>query len=546
MDPQKNTEPLPANVSPTHPPVRRRRWLGGLLTLLLLVALGAGAWYLIQRSKTPVAGPGAGPGGGGGGRQGGPGGPGGRGGGGGGASSTVGVATAKQADIPVQLEALGTVTPLANVTVQPQVSGVLTAVLFQEGQMVKKGDVLATIDPQPFQNALAQAAGARQRDEAQLAAARVTLQRYQTLLGQDSIARQDVDTQAALVKQLEGTVAIDRANEGTAKLNLTWSRITAPVSGRIGLRPVDAGNYISNGATGGVATITQIAPIDVEFSIPQDRVPEVQERLAQGAKLDATAFDRTRTRRLADGSFSTLDNLVDTQTGTVKAKARFSNADNALFPNQFVNLKLLLRTLSSAVVVPVTALRHGPNGDYVYVVNSDNTVSQRRVTRGESSVDNVAIMTGLKSGEQVVTEGGDRLKDGARVQTTVDRPAAPAAGAASGTHRGSGRRQGGGAGGPKADASAPAGTAAPAAPATPSATPGAATPLAAAPAAAPAARPLPTAEERQRMLDSVKDKPEQLERRKRFLEALDKGEPAALERWQRMSEGGRGEGRQGQ
>ncbi|WP_337250117.1 efflux RND transporter periplasmic adaptor subunit [Variovorax paradoxus] len=391
---------------------------------------------------------------------GGPGGPGGA------ATSTVGIATAKKADIPVQLEALGTVTPLANVVVQPQVSGVLTAVLFQEGQMVKKGDVLATIDPQPFQNALAQATGARQRDEAQLAAARVTLSRYQTLLGQDSIARQDVDTQAALVKQLEGTVAIDRANENTAKLNLTWSRITAPVSGRIGLRPVDAGNYISTGATNGIATITQITPIDVEFAIPQDRVPEVQDRLAQGAKLDATAFDRTRTRRLATGAFATLDNLVDTATGTVKAKARFSNADNTLFPNQFVNLRLLLRTVDSAVVVPVTALRHGPNGDYVYVLKDDSTVAQRTVTRGEASVDNVAIMSGLTAGEQVVTEGGDRLKDGARVQTTVDRPAAPPAGAASGERRGhrgngergSGRREGGAAGAGAPSGGAGAGT----------------------------------------------------------------------------------------
>jgi len=535
MEQEKPPEPLPPTVSPTHPTVHRRRWVGGLLTLLLLVALGGGAWYLIQRSKTPVPGPGGGPGAG---RQGGPGGPGGPGGrgGGGGASSTVGVATARQADIPVQLEALGTVTPLANVIVQPQVSGVLTAVLFQEGQMVKKGDVLATIDPQPFQNALAQASGARQRDEAQLAAARVTLQRYQTLLGQDSIARQDVDTQAALVKQLEGTVAIDRANENTAKLNLAWSRITAPASGRIGLRPVDAGNYISTGSTNGVATITQIAPIDVEFAIPQDRVPEVQERLAQGAKLDATAFDRTRTRRLANGTFATLDNLVDTATGTVKAKARFSNADDALFPNQFVNLRLLLRTVSSAVVVPVTALRHGPNGDYVYVLNDDSTVSQRPVTRGESSVDNVAVMSGLKAGEQVVTEGGDRLKDGARVQTQAERPAGAASAPAGGTARG-GRRQGGAGGGgaamPKGAASGPAA----AVPATPAA------PAAPAAESAPPAK-LPTAEQRQRMLDSAKDNPEQLERRKRFLEALDRGDPAALERWQRMSEG-RGEGGQG-
>jgi multidrug efflux system membrane fusion protein len=543
MDPKTPPEPLPPIVSPTHPPAHRRRWVGGLLTLLLLAALGGGAWYLIQRAKTPATGAGgaAGPGGpgGGAGRPGG----GGGGRGGGGASSTVGIATARQADIPVQLEALGTVTPLANVTVQPQVSGVLTAVLFQEGQMVKKGDVLATIDPQPFQNALGQAQGARQRDEAQLAAARVTLQRYQTLLGQDSIARQDVDTQAALVKQLEGTVTIDRANEDTARLNLTWSRITAPTSGRIGLRPVDAGNYISTGSTTGVAVITQIAPIDVEFAVPQDRVPEIQDRLAQGAKLDATAFDRTRTRQLARGMFSTLDNLVDTQTGTVKSKARFTNADGALFPNQFVNLRLLLRTISSAVVVPVTALRHGPNGDYVYVLNEDSTVSQRPVTRGESSVDNVAITSGLKSGEQVVTEGGDRLKDGARVQTTADRPATPASGAASGAHRG-GRRQGGGSGS-GADASAPAATP----PAASSGPAGATTPApaaAGAPAApaAPAAK-LPTAQQRQRMLDSAKDDPAQLERRKRFLEALDRGDPAALERWQRMSEG-RGDGRQGQ
>ena len=218
------------------------------------------------------------------------------------------------------------------------------------------------------------------------------------------------------------------------------------MSGRIGLRPVDAGNYISTGATNGIATITQIAPIDVVFSVPQDRVPEVQERLAAGAKLPATAFDRTRVKQLATGSFSTLDNLVDTQTGTVKAKARFSNADNALFPNQFVNLRLLLRTVSGAVVVPVTALRHGPNGDYVYVLKDDSTVAQRTVTRGESSVDNVAITSGLAAGEQVVTEGGDRLKDGARVQTTVDRPAAPPAGAASGERRGH-RGERGGAGG---------------------------------------------------------------------------------------------------
>jgi multidrug efflux system membrane fusion protein len=359
------------------------------------------------------------------------------------------------------IEALGTVTPAANVTVRPQVSGVITQVLFKEGQMVKKGELLATIDPQSFQMALTQAVGARQRDEAQLEAARVTLQRYNTLLGQDSIARQDVDTQAALVKQLEGTVTIDRGNEGTARLNLGYARIVAPVSGRVGLRPIDAGNYIAAGDTTGVAVITQVAPIDVEFAIPQDRVPEIQSRLKDGVQLPVGAWDRARLRRLDAGVFSTLDNQVDTTTGTVKAKARFANADGALFPNQFVNVRLLLRTIESAVVVPVTALRHGPNGDFVYIVKEDKTVALRNVTRGESGVDNVAITTGLELGEQVVTEGGDRLKEGAKVQTSVDRPAGAASGAASGARgrRGAGASAASGAwgGGPEGASGAGAG-----------------------------------------------------------------------------------------
>ena len=409
-------------------PAPRRPWLGRVLALLLVIALGGVAWYLVQRAKAPAGGPG---------------GPGAR---FGAIASTVGVATAGQADIPVQLDALGTVTARVNVTVQPQVSGVLTQVLFKEGQMVKKGDVLATIDPQPFQNALAQAQGARERDEAQLAAARVTLTRFQTLLKQDSIARQDVDTQAALVKQLEGTVTIDRANEGAAKLNLTWSRIVAPVSGRVGLRTVDAGNVVNASGAAGIAVITQLAPIDVAFALPQDQLPEVQARVREGAKLPVTAFDRTRTHQLATGTFSTLDNLVDTTTGTIKAKARFDNADGVLFPNQFVNVSLLLRTIHGAVVIPVTALRHGPNGDFVYVIQEDKTVALRLVTRGQAGVDNVEIAKGLQVGERVVTEGGDRLKDGAPVQTAADLAARPppsaagAKGAKGGAEQRGGRR----------------------------------------------------------------------------------------------------------
>jgi multidrug efflux system membrane fusion protein len=424
------------------------------------------------------------------------------------------MAVASRADIPVMLDALGTVTPLTTVMLRSQVSGVMTDVLFKEGQIVKKGDVLARIDPRPFEQQLMQATGTRVRDEAQLEAARVTLTRYRTLLGQDSIARQDVDTQAALVKQLEGTVVTDKAAEAAAKLNLDWSRITSPVTGRVGLRTVDPGNYVTAGGTTGIAVITQMNPIDVQFAVPQDRVPEIESRVAQGAKLVVTALDRVRATVLDTGVFSTLDNVVDTTTGTVKAKARFDNAKSTLFPSQFVNVKLQLRTISGAVVVPVTALRTSGTGSYVYVINADRTVSVRNVKRGDSSVDQVVISEGLKEGEQVVTEGGDRLKDGSRVQLPTDAPRNGRRGA-NGAQGTGAPPAAGGAPTPVAGASAPA-----AAPMT---------------APAPAAK-LPTPEQRQRMLDSVKDDPEKLEQRKRFLDALDRGDPAALERWQRMSE----------
>ena len=429
--PPPATPPTP-NTEAAAPRLARRRWIGSVIALVGMALLGALAWYLTHQPAAPTAGAF--------GRPGGPGGPGGSGGVRGGVPSTVGIAVAKRADIPMLIDALGTVTPVANVTVRPQVSGVLTQVLFKEGQMVKKGDALATIDPRPFEATLAQAQGARGRDEAQLEAARVTLARYRTLLAQDSIARQEVDTQAALVKQLEGTVAVDRASEATARLNRGYARIVAPLSGRVGLRPVDAGNYIAAGDANGVAVITQVAPIDVEFAIPQDRVPEVQKRQAEGAQLPVEAFNRTRTHQLDTGNFLTLDNLIDTTTGTVKAKARFSNAAGNLFPNQFVNVQLLLRTIRGAVVVPVTALRFGPNGAFVYVVKPDRTVELRPVKPGDASVDAVAITTGLAVGETVVTEGADRLKDGARVQTAADRPVGAASGAASGAAPGKQRR----------------------------------------------------------------------------------------------------------
>ncbi|MED5620325.1 MdtA/MuxA family multidrug efflux RND transporter periplasmic adaptor subunit [Ideonella sp. BN130291] len=414
---------------------RRSHWLGSLIALVALLGVGALAWHLTHRPASGAPGAGPGPGGAAPGAR--AGGPGGR----GGPPSTVGVAVAERADIPVWLEALGTVTPAATVTVRPQVSGVLKQVLYREGETVRAGQLLATIDPRPFEMALMQAQGQRQRDEAQLENARLTLQRYRTLLQQDSIARQDVDTQAALVKQLEGTAITDRAAEGTARLNLAYTRITAPVAGRVGLRVVDAGNLVNTGDANGIAVITQVAPIDVSFAVPQDRVPEVQARASQGAQLPVTALDRSRTAELDQGHFLTLDNQVDVTTGTVRAKARFTNAKGTLFPNQFVNVRLLVNTLQGAVTVPVTAVRQSPNGDYVYVLKEDRTVSQRSITRGLTTAERAVITTGLQAGEKVITEGADRLRDGARVVLPGDRPAS---GAAMGGRR---RASGAGAGG---------------------------------------------------------------------------------------------------
>lgn len=400
--------------SPEHPapaafPAARRprRWRAVLVALALIALLAALSWYLVQRARAP-AGPGGAPGSGvpgvgmvfGGAMP----------------ASTVGAARAVQGELPIVIDALGTVTPSVTAALVPQVSGVLTEVLFEEGQSVRKGQVLARIDPRPFEQALAQAKSQSARDQAQLSAARVTLARYEELWRQDSIARQTLDTQTALVQQLEAALQADRASEGTARLNLEHTTLRAPVSGTIGLRAVDVGNLVSSGLSGGIATITQVQPIDVLFAVPQDRVPAVlaaQQAAAGG--LSVVALDRARTQTLAEGRFLTLDNQVTASTGTVRAKARFANGDRALFPNQFVNARLQLG-VERGVLVPVTALRSGPQGDYVYVIDDERTARLRPVVRGMASVREVLITQGLAAGERVVTEGGDRVKDGGKVQ----------------------------------------------------------------------------------------------------------------------------------
>ena len=429
---------------------RRSRLIGTIVAILAMLGLGGLAWHLIHQPQGGPGGAGGRQGGAGAGAsRGGPGGPGGR----GMPATTVGVGKAERADIPIVLDALGTVTPAAVATVRPQIGGVLQKILFTEGQLVKEGQVLATIDARPAQMALLQATGQRQRDEAQLETAKVTLGRYQTLLQQDSIARQDVDTQAALVKQLQGAVTTDKAAEGIARINLGYTQVRAPIAGRVGLRTVDIGNLVGSSDANGIAVITQQSPIDVEFAVPQDRLPALQQRINDNATLPATALDRTRTRELAQGRFMALDNQVDTQTGTVKAKARFGNEGAKLFPSQFVNIRLQVDVIKNAVTVPVTALRHGAGGDYVYVLNPQaRTVALTNVKRGEENAERVEITSGLSGGETVITEGADRLKDGAKVTLPGDHPRGQGAGGQGGGHGNWKGRQGGQGGGADAPA----------------------------------------------------------------------------------------------
>jgi membrane fusion protein, multidrug efflux system len=347
---------------------------------------------------------------------------------------------ARTADVGVYLSGLGTVTPIATVTVRSRVDGELMRVTFREGQLVKAGELLAEIDPRPFQVQLAQAVGALAKDQAQLKNAIVDLERYRTLFEQDSIAKQQLDTQAALVRQFEGTIKADQAAVDNAKLQLTYARITAPLSGRVGLRQVDAGNIVRSGDTNGIVVITQLQPISVIFTIPEDNVGAVMRRLKAGDKLPVDAWDRAEKTKLASGTLATVDNQIDPQTGTVKLRATFTNSDFQLFPNQFVNARMLVDTLQGSTVIPNAAVQRGNQGTFVYVVQADSSVTVRPVKLGPVQGEIVAVESGVQPGESVVTDGADRLREGAKVEI-ADRTQRPER-AGKGEGKGKGKRGG--------------------------------------------------------------------------------------------------------
>jgi multidrug efflux system membrane fusion protein len=395
---------------PSERPVRRgSRWLW-LVPVVLLVAAIAGVWYWTHRAAEPSAAT--------------------KGGRGDASRPTpVVAAPARKGSIDVYLNALGTVTPRNSVTVRSRVDGQLMRVAFKEGQIVKAGDLLAEIDPRPFQVMLEQAQGQMAKDQALLKNAQVDLERYRTLLAQDSIAKQQVDTQESLVHQYQATLVADQAAIDNAKLQLTYSKVTAPIGGRVGLRQVDPGNIIHASDTNGIVVITELQPITVLYPIPEDNVQQVLQRFGSGNDAVAVeAWDRDQKQKLASGKLVTIDNQIDTTTGTVKLRAEFPNTNLALFPNQFVNIRMLVQTLSDATLVPSAAIQRGAPGTFVYIVKSDQTVSVSPVKLGPVQGETTAIASGVSPGDVVVVDGADKLKEGAKVElTTREGQAAPAA-----------------------------------------------------------------------------------------------------------------------
>jgi len=331
------------------------------------------------------------------------------------APAVVAIETAGKTDFPVYLNGLGTVTALRTVTVRPRVDGELVKVSFNEGQMVKEGDLLAEIDPRPFQVQLQQAEGQLLRDEALLKNAQVDHDRYLTLLAQDSISAQQTVTQETQVKQYRGIVEMDKAQVNNAKLQLSYARLTAPISGRAGLRQIDQGNIVHANDTNGLVVITQLQPISVVFTLPEDKVQEVVQRWRTNEPVHVEAYDRAGKTKLADGKLLALDNQIDATTGTLKLKAQFDNNERTLFANQFVNIKMHLDTLPGVTLVSSAAMQHDTQGPFVYVVGQEKTVQLRRITVGPTEGDKVAVLSNLNAGETVVVEGTDRLREGSQV-----------------------------------------------------------------------------------------------------------------------------------
>ena len=415
----------PGVVAPAPATRRGRRWVSPLIAILVIGLTAFVAWRLLGGPAKHAARPALPP-------------------------QSVGVATIATGDVDVVLTGLGAVTPLATVTVQTQINGVLEYLGFTEGQLVHRGQFLAEIDPRPYQVALEQAQGTFAHDTALLNQAKTDNARYQALNRQDSIANQTAVDQAFLVKQYEAALITDQGTIDAAKLNLTYCHIVSPVDGRVGIRLVDPGNYVQASSTTGLFVVVELQPISVLFTLPEDDIDALQEQMRRGA-LTVTAYNRADTKLISTGTLATDDNQIDNTTGTVKLRAMFANADNALFPQEFVNAHLLLQTLRGVVVAPQAAVQHGAPGDFVYLVKPDSTVAIQKVKLGVAEADHVQILDGLKVGDRVVTDGLDRLRSGTKIKVAAPAGAAAATGAPA-------------AGAPAAGAPAAAGDAAPAAP----------------------------------------------------------------------------------